>query len=83
MAIEIMRHVDYAIRWSVDVEIKMVSIQRLLEYSKLEPEAEKEIKGTRVKLDSKPFEGKIEFTRVEMRYGIDLPPALQSLSFTI
>ena len=48
MAIEITRHVDYAIRWSVNVEIDMVSIQRLLEYSKLEPEAEKGVKETRV-----------------------------------
>ena len=83
MAIEITRHVDYAIRWSVNVEIDMVSIQRLLEYSKLEPEIEKGVKETQVQLDSKPFEGKIEFTRVEMRYGPELPPALKSLSFTI
>ena len=35
MAIEITRHLDYAIRWSVNVEIHMVSVQRLLQYAKL------------------------------------------------
>ena len=38
MAIDITRHIDFAIRWSTNFEMDMVSIQRLLEYTKLEPE---------------------------------------------
>lgn len=32
-------------------------------------------------IDSSRFKGKLEFTRVEMRYKTDLQPALRNLSF--
>ena len=38
MAIEITRHFDMAIRWSVHFENLMVSVQRLQEFADLEPE---------------------------------------------
>ena len=38
MAIDITRHIDFAIRWSTTFEMNMLSIQRLLEYATLEPE---------------------------------------------
>ena len=38
MAIEVTRNFDMAIRWSVQVETMMISVQRLLAYAKLKPE---------------------------------------------
>ena len=39
LAMEITRQFDMAIRWSVEAENNMVSIQRLLELAKLQPES--------------------------------------------
>lgn len=38
MAIDITRYIDFVIRWSTTFEMNMLSVQRLMEYSKLEPE---------------------------------------------
>ena len=38
MAIEVTRHFDYAVRWSVNLETEMVSIQRLLAYTHIKQE---------------------------------------------
>ena len=59
MAIDITRHIDFAIRWSTMFEMNMLSIQRLLEYSKLEPEAiHRFIKNLG---DNHQFKGEIDF----------------------
>ena len=88
MTIEITRQFDMAIRWSVNLETNMVSIQRLLELANLAPErgesapkqqlAKVEPKGEKDKL-----RGRIEFKSVEMRYKPDLQPALRDVSFVV
>lgn len=59
MAIDITRYVDFTIRWSTTFEMNMLSIQRLLEYSKLPPEgANRYVK----KLDDNyQFNGGVDF----------------------
>ena len=78
MAIEITRHIDYAIRWSVNVETHMVSVQRLLQFAALREESQKENEET-----SLAISGQLDFNDVEMRYNPDLPPALIQLTFSI
>jgi len=79
MAIDITRHIDFAIRWSTTFETQMLSIQRLLEYAKLEPEAvDRTIKAP---ADGHQFAGNINFEGVDMRYRPDLQPALKGLTF--
>ena len=40
MAIEVTRNFDMAIRWSVQVETSMISVQRLLEYTRIPAEVQ-------------------------------------------
>lgn len=81
MAIDITRQIDFAIRWSTSFEMQLLSIQRLLEYAKLEPEAaDRSIKPL---TDDHQFTGRIDFEGVDMRYRPDLQPALKDLAFTV
>jgi ABC-type multidrug transport system fused ATPase/permease subunit len=86
MTIEMTRQLDMAIRWSINCETSMVSVQRLLALANLpmesNPELDRAIRGGPT-AEINHFRGKIEFTRVEMRYKPDLQPALQNLSFMI
>ena len=81
MAIDITRHIDFAIRWSTTLEMNMLSIQRLLEYSKLEPEGHN--RYVKKLGDNHRFNGQLDFQRVQMNYKPDLPPALKNLTFNI
>ena len=81
MAIDITRHIDFAIRWSTTFEMNMLSVQRLLEYAKLEPEAlHRYIKKIG---ENHQFYGELDFQNVQMNYRPELPPALKDLSFHI
>ena len=82
MAIELTRQFDMAVRWSVDFENNMASVQRLMEYSNLESERQDVPYQVDFKKESNSV-GKIEFDDVEMRYRPNLKPALRSLSFKI
>jgi len=86
MTIEITRQFDMAIRWSVNLETSMVSVQRLLALANLPAETKPDLDTSLREgplVDNNQFRGKIEFTRVEMRYKPDLQPALRNLSFVI
>lgn len=88
MTIEITRQFDMAIRWSVNLETNMISVQRLLALAKLPLESlqddGEDVRRSLVLADnSQSFKGKLEFTRVEMRYKPDLQPALRNLSFVV
>jgi len=84
LAMEMTRNFDMAIRWSVNLENSMLSVQRLLAYANLEFERPGEANG-KVSLQENPrtLKGKIEFTSVEMSYKPGLRPALQNLSFVV
>lgn len=77
MAVECARHFNTAIRWTFQIELNLVSIQRLLNYINLEPE-EKNKKLP----DFKPL-GDIEFKDAEMKYQEHLQPSIQDMSFKI
>lgn len=69
------------IRQSAEVSNQLMSVERILEYSKLEPEKQPEI-ASDVKKDW-PQEGKIQFKQVVYRYAAELEPVLRGLSFSI
>ena len=72
MAIEVTRNFDMAIRWSVQVETSMISVQRLLEYTKIPAELENTSSSSLVKGPNEDIEtgrggrGSIEFKNVKM-----------------
>jgi len=74
-----------AIRWSVNFENDMVSVQRLLEYANLplETQNREASQGWKIFEQKKKEIGKIEFINVEMRYKPELRPALKQLSFKV
>ena len=84
-AMDVTRLYNMAIRWSVNVESNMLSIQRLIEYTKLPAERGglNNIEGENVRSPTLELEGKIQFDNVQMSYSADLQPALKDLSFTI
>lgn len=81
MAIEVTRHFDMAIRWSVHFENMMISVQRLQEFADLEPEENQKID---FELTDKTVEfGEIHFQDVRMQYQKNLKPALDNVQFKI
>ena len=71
-----------AVRWSVDFENNMASVQRLMEYSHLESERQDAAYQIDFQREQNSV-GKIDFNDVEMRYRPNLKPALRSLTFKI
>lgn len=65
-------------QWS-ETENQMTSVERVLEYSTLEAEPDKDKKPPR----TWPQEGSIEFRTVSMRYASKEPEILKNLSFSI
>ena len=58
-----------------------MSVERILEYSQLEPEKQPEIPKKPAK--DWPAHGKIEFKNVFYQYSIDHEPILRGLSFSV
>ena len=86
MATEVARHFQSAIRWSFQISMKLVSVDRLLSYTKL-PAEEKVIDSALNRTSSGSeqlnLDGSIEFKDVSMRYQPHLTAALHELSFKI
>jgi len=80
-SIQVLGWFQYCIRMSADFETQMVSCERVLEYVKLEPEAELETSIKPPK--SWPSQGNITFENVSLFYNKSLPPVLKCISFTI
>jgi hypothetical protein len=53
MALSVTRHFDMAIRWSINVETSMTTMQRLLEYIDLPSERKDGLGGRELKMDGK------------------------------
>lgn len=68
-------------QWS-ELENQMTSVERVLEYTKIESEPIR-IVSTETLPKEWPKYGKIEFRRVSMRYNLQEPYVLRNLSFTI
>ena len=75
---------QYCIRQTAEVVNHMVSVERVLEYGKLEPEAALHCDADDKLLEKGwPTAGKIEYDGVSVRYRASLPLALRKISFQI
>ncbi|XP_064120685.1 ATP-binding cassette sub-family C member 4-like [Macrobrachium nipponense] len=74
---------QWGVRQSAEVENQMTSVERVLEYSKLEPEAPLETDESKKPRDTWPENGKIVFDDVSLQYVEDNPPVLKNLNFCI
>lgn len=68
-------------QWS-ELENQMTSVERVLEYSKVESEPTRNLPVEKLPKNW-PESGKIEFRQVSMRYSVNEPYVLKNLSFTI
>ena len=73
--------VDCIVRSTADMELEMVKSERVIGYTKLEPEAE--LKSTNSPPQSWPEDGKIEFRSVNFKYNESAPKVLKDLNLTI
>lgn len=64
-----------------DVENNLMAVERIMEYSQLEPEDEPDIPEN-VPSDW-PANGKVEFKNVSYRYSVGAEPVLRGLTFSI
>ena len=72
---------QWGVRQSAEVENQKTSVERIIEYSNLEPEAQLESKYKFPK--DWPQYGSIRFEQVFLFYGNSTEPVLQNLSFDI
>ena len=75
----ILQHNQYLMRNTIDVENLMTSVERILEYGSLKPEAD--FHGLNSPVDS--LAGSISFKNVWLRYAEDHVYILKDLSFHI
>ncbi|KAK2715107.1 hypothetical protein QYM36_009933, partial [Artemia franciscana] len=73
---------QWGVRQSAEMENQMTSVERVLEYSRLTPEAPLEIPEVKPR-DSWPEKGVIEFNRIFLRYAESEPYVLRGLSCQI
>ncbi|XP_020285395.1 probable multidrug resistance-associated protein lethal(2)03659 isoform X2 [Pseudomyrmex gracilis] len=74
---------QWGMRQSAELENQMTSVERILEYSKVESEPPLESTPEKKPKNEWPEEGKIEFKSVFLRYAPTEPPVLKNLSFVI
>ncbi|XP_031637635.1 multidrug resistance-associated protein 4-like, partial [Contarinia nasturtii] len=72
---------QFALKLGANVTNQLTSVERILEYSQLEPETQPEV-PQKVSSDW-PSKGKIEFKQVSYRYSADDEPVLRGLSFSV
>ncbi|KAJ8963683.1 hypothetical protein NQ317_014996, partial [Molorchus minor] len=73
---------QFGIRQTADVASNMTSVERVLQYTKLQREGNKIIAPKHPDKEW-PHSGKILFKNAYLRYGPDEPPALRNLNITI
>ncbi|GMM34012.1 ATP-binding cassette glutathione S-conjugate transporter [Saccharomycopsis crataegensis] len=81
-ALQITGSLNWTVRMTVEVETNIVSVERIEEYSKLEPEAPEVIESNRP-ADAWPTEGAIEFKGYSTRYRKELDLVLKNISLKI
>ncbi|PVU90006.1 hypothetical protein BB559_004831 [Furculomyces boomerangus] len=81
-AIQFTGAISRSVQLYCDVEIDLISVERVGEYTDLPSEQDKNSICVKVS-EEWPKNGKIEFRNVEFRYRPDLDPALKNVSFEI
>ncbi|XP_076291879.1 putative multidrug resistance-associated protein lethal(2)03659 isoform X2 [Lasioglossum baleicum] len=74
---------QWGMRQSTELENQMTSVERVLEYSKVEKEPPLESTPDKKPKDSWPEEAKIEFKDLSLRYDPAEPPVLKNLNFVV
>ncbi|CAG0881126.1 unnamed protein product, partial [Darwinula stevensoni] len=75
--------VQLGVRQSAELENQMVSVERIMEYSRLKEEAALESPPDKKPPLGWPSEGHVKFEHVSLRYDPDSSPVLKDLTFTI
>jgi ATP-binding cassette subfamily C (CFTR/MRP) protein 4 len=75
--------VQWGMRQSAELEHQIISVERILEYSKLEPEPSLEKTPANKVPEKWPEQGQISFKNVSLIYDRQEEPALKNLNFTI
>ncbi|PWN31582.1 P-loop containing nucleoside triphosphate hydrolase protein [Meira miltonrushii] len=80
-------HILFFLRAITEMEQKLVSVERIVEYSKLEGERETEVDGSQIQSTSLspqwPEQGEIEVDNLHVRYASDLPEVLHGVTFKV
>ncbi|XP_012058527.1 PREDICTED: LOW QUALITY PROTEIN: probable multidrug resistance-associated protein lethal(2)03659 [Atta cephalotes] len=74
---------QWGMRQSAELENQMTSVERILEYNKVDSEPPLESAPNKKPKPEWPQEGKIEFKNVFLRYAPLEPPVLKNLNFII
>lgn len=77
-------HILFLLRAITEMEQKLVSVERIVEYSQLEGERETERDGDITSPSPQwPEQGEIEVDNLHVRYASDLPEVLHGVSFKV
>ncbi|XP_058461370.1 probable multidrug resistance-associated protein lethal(2)03659 isoform X2 [Malaya genurostris] len=74
---------NWGLRQTAELENQMTSVERVLEYARLEPEKDLTEESLRTLAEDWPKEGGITFHNVYLRYAPNAEPVLKELSFEI
>ncbi|CUM68582.1 uncharacterized protein PRCAT00006309001 [Priceomyces carsonii] len=81
-ALQITQSLNWIVRMSVDVENNIVSVERILEYSKLKPEAPEIIEDHRPPTVW-PLKGEISFNNYSTKYRPELDLVLKNINLSV
>ncbi|XP_054723461.1 ATP-binding cassette sub-family C member 4-like isoform X2 [Uloborus diversus] len=82
-ALQLSGSFQWGVRQSAEVESQMTSVERVIEYSNLDPEAELESEKDKKPPKGWPSKGYIAYQDVSLKYTPDEPPVLKNLNFEI
>ncbi|GMM31438.1 ATP-binding cassette glutathione S-conjugate transporter [Martiniozyma asiatica (nom. inval.)] len=81
-SLQITQALNWIVRMTVDIESNIVSVERIMEYAALEPEAPEIVEGHRPNTKW-PFNGSIEFKDYSTRYREGLDLVLKDINLSI
>lgn len=81
-SLQVTQSLNWIVRMTVEVETNIVSVERILEYSKLTPEAPEEIAETKPS-ESWPENGEVNFKNYSTRYRPELDLVLKGISMHV
>lgn len=82
-ALSATQSLNWSVRMASDMEANMVSVERILEYTKIENEGDRQTELDRTLPKSWPTRGEIEFKDAKLRYRPGLPLVLKGLNLRI